>query len=216
MGRTIQDILENDLGLDTDEGSVKVASQEVPESDEIEKLAALVGLAPEGDSTPASKEEKQTGQTKEAQMSLESLYGNMFPGDGDVVASVGSEKVASQEKIAAEKEAAMGAVAFDAFAECVDGHITKLAEELTGDATVSTSVDEATDGKPVQTMKDNQPANSAQGMDTAPSVENLVTAQKGGEVVGTEEQRAPAGNGEQLKEAAMRKAWVASLVEDEE
>ena len=180
-------------------------------------MAAEVGLAPEPAAPAADpKEPEQAGQVKEANMSLESLYGNMFPEDGDIVASVGSEKVASQEKIAAEKEAAMGAVAFDAFAECVDSHIDKLAEELTGDATIATKVDEQKDGKPVQTMKDNQPKDSDKGIDTAPKVEDIVTAQKGGEVVGTEAQKPPAGNGEQLKEAAMRKAWIASMVDEDE
>lgn len=206
MGKTLEDILNDEFGLsDIDGGSEKTASHDSPEIDEIEKLAAEIGLAPakEQTKTASSKETKPAGQVKEANMGLSSLYENMFPEEaGD--ASVGTEKVAEQDKTAAEKEEAMGAVAFDSFAAHFDRHISKLAQDL------SASVEEQTDGKPVQTIKDNQPSDSHEGIDTDPKVTDIVKAQKGGEVVGTEEQKAPAGNGETIKAAALRKAMLAA------
>lgn len=212
---TIQEILEDGLGADQSQEKVAAVNDQVAESDDIEKLAAEIGLVSDDEQPVSTPNEQQTGQSKEASMSLESLYEGMFPGSAGLAAALGTEKVASQDKVAAEKEAAMGAVAFDRFAQAVDAEITKMAEELSGSASVG-GVNEATDGKPVQTMKDNQPGNSHQKIDTTPKVDNdAIKAQKGGEVVGTEEQRSPAGNGEQLKEAAVQRAFLLSQLDEE-
>lgn len=216
MGKTLEDILNDEFGLsEVDGGSEKTASEETPEIDEIEKLAAEIGLAPmkEQTKTASSKETKPAGQVKEASMGLSSLYDEMFPEEVAAPASAGVEKVAAQDKTAAEKEEAMGALAFDSFAAHFDRHITKMAQDL------SAKVDEATDGKPIQTLKDNQPSDSHEGIDTDPEVTDIVKAQKGGEVVGTEDQKSPAGNGEKIKEAqmkvaALRKAMLAASLSE--
>lgn len=209
MGKTLEDILNDEFGLsDVDGGSEKTAS-ETPEVDEIEKLAAEIGLAPAKEQVKtASKETKPAGQVKEANMGLSSLYSEMFPEEAVGSASAGVEKVAEQDKTAAEKEEAMGAVAFDSFSAHFDRYITKMAQEATE------KMEESTDGKPTQTMKDNQPANSHQPIDTAEQITDKVKAQKGDEVVGHEEQRAPAGNGETIKAAALRKAMLAASLSE--
>lgn len=210
MGQTLKDILEDDFGMSGAGVSEKTASQESPETDEIEKLAAEIGLYSQDQTKEASVETKPSaGQTKEANMGLASLFGEMFPEDAvkvsQEVEKVAAEetKVAAEEKVAAEKEEAMGAVAFDSFAQHFDNYITKMAE----------AVSEQMDGKPSQTMKDNQPADSHNKIDTTPQVADSLKAQSGAEVSGKEEQKAPAGNGEQIKAAAMRKALLASALE---
>lgn len=217
---TLEEILTEDLGLvGLTPGLDKTAGAQAPsDSDEIEKLAAEIGLVPTQEA--ATQPGVENGQTKVASVTaLDSLYSDLFPEDGHIVEGF-QEKTATETKTAAEvKEAAMGAVAYDAFAICVDRHIDKLAEELTGDATVSTSVNESLDGKPVQTIKDNQPADSASKINTDPKIEDEVTASPGDKkVVGTQNQIAPAGNGEkvaQVKMAAYRKFLILSNLDTE-
>ena len=192
---TLQELLDEDLGLGGQHpGTEKTASAEqTAESDDIEKLAEQIGILPNKEETPTTpaSEVNNNGQTKEASaMSLETLYSDLYPGDADVVG--GSQEKVAADKTAAVKEEAMGAVAYDHFEQCFDNHITKIAEELTGDATVDAKVDESTDGKPVQTMKDNQPANSDDPIDTAPAVTDEVTAKPGDpKVTGVQNQTTP-------------------------
>lgn len=227
MANTIAELLSEDLGVTEQPSQEKVASQETQESDSIEKLAMEIGLVEDNNEQPTPEPEKTetTGQSKEAQMSMNSLYNTMFP---EEVATSTKEKTASQEKsaeekVAAEKEEAMGVLAFDSFAQHIDSGLAKIAEELTGDATIST---EAGAVEPAQTMADNKPADATpdKPIDTTPQVTDIVTAQKGSEVVGTEEQK-PAPDGESRgekkeaalkKSAALKKMMLLSQLDDEE
>jgi hypothetical protein len=125
---TLQEILDNDLGL----GSEKVAEAQTTEIDETTKLAMSIGLIDENNETEPSQDNK--GLNKEARMSLDKVYADLFPADADIV---GEEKVASEyseavemEKEAAAIEGAIGERAFDYFAQYVDAHITKIAAEI--------------------------------------------------------------------------------------
>lgn len=135
---TLQEILDNDLGL----GSEKVAATRTTETDETTKLAMSLGLIEENDETETSQD--NNGLNKEAQMSLDKVYSELFPADADIV---GEEKLASvyetetevedgleleMEKEAAASEGAIGERAFEYFAQYVDAHITKIAEEIVG------------------------------------------------------------------------------------
>jgi len=101
---TLEEILNNSLGLGSESTQEKTAAQEPV--DAIEKLAMELGL---DDSDTGS-----TPQTKEAGMSLNSLYNDLFP------------------KIAAYEEA-VGARAFDHFAARVDARLEKIAEAAISD-----------------------------------------------------------------------------------
>lgn len=219
---TLEEILTEDLSLaGINPGLDKTAGAAAQtDSDEIEKLAAEIGLVPAPESQSTVVENGYTKEAGVADVSMDNLYNDIFPEDAHIMGG-SQEKVAAEIKTAAEvKEAAMGAVAYDAFEICVDRHIEKIAEELTGDATVSTSVNETLDGKPVQTIKDNQPANSALLINTDPKVMDEVTATPGDKkVVGVQSQIAPAGNGEkvaQVKQAAYRQALLLSNLDTEE
>lgn len=127
---TLNDILNIDLGLG--DGEEKTASVNGRELSEIEKLAATLGLTGE---TSENQDTSQVniGLNKEAQMSLDTIYSDMFPGDADIV---GQDKTASANaeegitKEAAALEEAIGERAFDYFAHYVDAHITKMASEI--------------------------------------------------------------------------------------
>lgn len=220
---TLEDILNNDLGLGSEQPSnEKTASQNPSEQNvdsEIEKLAMEVGLGGNTETPSVPQEEPLTGQSKEASMSLDNIYNGLFPEDAGVVGN--QEKVASEQpaggqetgtdglsKEAADREERIGERAYDYFEQYVDGHITKMAEELTGDATISAK--NTDDSQAPQTMANNEPKNSDDPMNTTPVVEDQVTAQKGSQVVGTEDQKQPAANVDhsELKEAAVRKHLI--------
>ena len=124
---TLQEILDQDLGL----GEEKVAEQKEIVSDETTKLAMSIGLIDEDSETDMSQD--NNGLNKEARMSLDRLYTELFPADADIV---GVEKSASEveveemEKEAAAIEGAMGERAFDYFSHYVDAHLTKIAAEI--------------------------------------------------------------------------------------
>jgi len=215
---TLQDILENDLGLGSVESSQeKVASQSPPDQEldkDIEKLAMEVGLVSdenEGETDSTSQEQPTTGQSKEANMSLEGIYSDLFPGDADIVGT--QEKVAEESKEAEDREFRIGQAAYDRFGEYVDRHIDKIAEELTGDATISVEEDEYPD----QAMATNEPADAEEPIDTTPQITDIVTPQKGESVSGAEkaEEHKDGEIHQELKQAAVRKHMLMTELETE-
>jgi hypothetical protein len=212
---SLQEIIEGDLGLGAEE-SVKTASEhESDKSDnqEIEKLAMELGLADDSNESDSNHltTNNVSGHSKEASVSsLDNIYSDMFPGDADVINGF-TEKNASEneglEKEAADREERIGRAAFENFSIFVDAHLDKIAEELSGSATVDMNKDP--EEEPSQTMASNKPANSDEAIDTAPQVEDQVTAKNDEKTVGHFEQRdSMAGDGEQkseTKQAAVRK-----------
>lgn len=217
---TLEEVLSKDMGLGDDPFEKTASQEDVGGDTELEKLATEVGLvSKEGDTDEESKEEpkkkeEESEQTKEASMSLELMYNDMFPGDVDIVGG-SQEKTASMNKEAAEIEEAMGEVAFSSFAQCVDNHITKIAAEvLEGAATVD--VEKKPDEEPAQTMASNKPADSEEAIDTEPQVTDMVSPQSGSEVSGDESAQ-ETFEGEQhseLKTAAIRKYMLMAGLEE--
>lgn len=185
---TLDEILNNDLGLG-ETATEKVASvSNENEIDEIEKLAMELGLT-EGSSSPS--QETNNSHIKEAGMSLDNLYSNLFPDDADVVSS--QEKTASIDKEAAEIEGTMGAYAFDKAQEFIDAHITKIASDI---------VALPADGTPPQSMKSNEDK-SNKAMDTSPEIQDdALNDDMGGNVGDFSKQKSPDG---ELKTAAIMK-----------
>lgn len=212
---TLQEVLENDLGLGSEEPMKKVASQYKTVDDEIEKLAMELGMIDDDDTEKVAQQPlgKTTGHKKEASMSieLEQMYSDLFPQDTDVISGT-QEKVASKtqtqglDKEAAAREERIGSMAYPYFEQYVDGHITKIAEELAGGATVKA---EDGDGKPEQTMDDNEPEDADEAIDTDPEVTDEVKAKNEAKTVGQFVQK-HAGSRNLLKEAAMRKHMLLS------
>ncbi|NDC22580.1 MAG: hypothetical protein EBZ49_00395 [Proteobacteria bacterium] len=203
---TLQDILEKDLGLGSEQPQTeKVASQDVAESDDIEKLAMEIGLINEEDVTNSASQEQTTELKKEAKMSLDNLYSELFPGDADVVGAT-QEKVASEEnemeKQAAAVEEAIGELAYDHFENLVDAHITKMASAIWEEMQKEAGADQA--------MASNE-VSDGQGVDTTPEVEDSVKETSPEGAVGEYEQKkGPMG---ELKQAALRKQILLSQLE---
>lgn len=165
---TLQEIMD---GFGGDDALNKIASDlaTTEVTDEIEKLALEIGL----DSTSEVNKNLNTGHTKEANMGLEHVYNNLFP--GDVI-----EKTASLTKEAAEIEEAMGKFAYDAFQSKVDDIITKIAEEKIADGS-------AIDAEAVQAVENNRGGTGP--INTTPSIDNELPAESGAAVVGDEKQQ---------------------------
>jgi len=203
---TLQEILEGDLEQPSmnKEASQNISDENI--SDEIEKLAMEIGLVDEDDTASVAGAQNNQGQSKEAKMGLDALYGSMFPEDVQEM-SGSTEKVASMNKEAAEIEEAMGQAAYNAFQAHVDQMITKIAaDHIEGGATVD--VEHHADSEPSQAMDNNKPADSAKPISTKPVVDNELPAENGGAVVGTEKQQhAPMG---EMKMAAYRKHLLLS------
>jgi len=203
---TLQEILEGDLEQPSmnKEASQNISDENI--SDEIEKLAMEIGLVDEDDTDSVAGAQNNQGQSKEAKMGLDALYGSMFPEDVQEM-SGSTEKVASMNKEAAEIEEAMGQAAYNAFQAHVDQLITKIAaDHIEGGATVD--VEHHADSEPSQAMDNNKPADSAKPISTKPVVDNELPAENGGAVVGTEKQQhAPMG---EMKMAAYRKHLLLS------
>lgn len=106
---TLQEILENDMGL----GNEKVASVEA--ASEIDRLASELGIDVGADETV-----KTAGVDHE---SLNNLYSTLFPEDMGY-----AEKTAEEEKVAYEHD--LGARSYDYFAAHWDNRIEKIAEEI--------------------------------------------------------------------------------------
>jgi hypothetical protein len=161
---SLQEILERDLGL-VEEKTASVKSVAQADDDEIQKLAAELGLekAAEDEEKEEKEEEKEEkeeeGEEKKSAAEMSSLYNDLFPEDADLS---GSTKTAEESKLAAYQED-MGARTFDHFAARFDARIEKIAvDALTGGATISSpkaSVegDKSTEESiPPQTMPSNK------------------------------------------------------------
>jgi hypothetical protein len=186
---TLEDFLNDDLGVSQSKQVEKTASAE---SDEIEKLAMEIGLV-DAKTEPTSK---PSVQTKEAQMSMTSIYDDLFPED------VALNKVASQEdagefeKLAAVEEA-LGAKTYDFFQERFDARITKLAEESI-----------AQGSEPPQQLPNNKKGGNSM-IHTDPQIDNELPPEAGQAVVGKEESRQM-----QVKAAAVRKHMLLAQLEE--
>lgn len=210
---TLQELLMADFG---DESVVKTAS--VNDTDELNKIAALLGL---NDDTSKVAEEKETKEEekeeedkedKKEEMNAEkvaSIYDSLFPEDADL-SKVASEEV--EEKVAFEQ--ALGAKSYDVMSSRFDKRILKMAAELAGGATVAASTAEDHDGNPhgdttpPQAQKSNKPANAKDKIDTTPVYRNDLPAENKAETVGHFEQKHAA-----VMNAAFRKVFLLSQLE---
>lgn len=170
---TLNDILNIDLGLGDE---VEKTASENKQLSEIEKLAATLGLTTESSENQDTFQDN-IGLNKEAQMSLDTIYADMFPGDADIV---GQDKFASQEDEGMDKEAAaleeaIGERAFDYFSHYVDAHVEKIASEIAhvgeledhGPAKLEDNEDES--GAPMNTKGDMHVGDKAMSVNpTAP------------------------------------------------
>jgi hypothetical protein len=136
MAKTLQEMLESDLGMD------KTASAVQP-ADGMDKLAMELGLfgeitktaepvehkEGEGDGKPMDgekKEEKEEkGEKKEASLGLDDIYGQLFPED----AGVAVVKTAAEVKEASVEEA-VGAEAYNFYRQQMDNRTEKLAMDI--------------------------------------------------------------------------------------
>ena len=129
------DKLAMEMGIDLSEPSaVKTASEDEDEDDKDEKdekdedegsdKTAAENKEGEGDDKPAPSEDKNEdeGAKKEANMSLESMFNELYPEDASL-----SKTASELEKEAAEE--VIGARAFDFFGERFNSRVTKLAME---------------------------------------------------------------------------------------
>lgn len=131
MSQTLEQILNERLGL----GVEKTA--EVKQVSELDKLAMDIGLTNESGATSQTEE-----HTKEAKMSLESMYHDLFSGDAATQEKVAEvNETEAMEKAAAEKEEFLGEIAHEKFAEFLDAHIEKIASEF------ATAVEHEIEGK---------------------------------------------------------------------
>ncbi len=126
---TLQELLEGNFN----DGSVKtagVANVQDDALDGIDKLAMQLGLF--GDEAEVEKvayeHEKEESEDKEEheekKAGMDGLYSSFFPDD-----DLDGVKVAEEDKLAGYEEA-MGAAAYDTFAERFDLRIEKLASDL--------------------------------------------------------------------------------------
>lgn len=186
---TLKELLEGDLGA-SQEKTAAVQSTITDES--IEKIAMELGLfgdtekvasEDEGSEEDKKEDEKEEETKKEASMSLDNLYGTMFPEDADL----GTTKTASDDedlvKEAAEQyEEALGERAHDYFAARWEARMGKLAAEMLGGAS-------EVDVDVPQALPTNKPANANSSIDTTPVVDDEITAKNDEKQVGHVEQK---------------------------
>lgn len=200
---TLQELLANSFGDNST--STKTASAKTQESDDtLTKLAkeldldGFFGKVAEEEEAKEEKEESKDEEKAEdkkeeekaAGVSLDGLYGMMFPEDNDIAV-----KTAEEEKNAAEE--ALGARAFDHYATQWDRRIEKLAADaLTGGATISSSTAANPTGavqrdvKPPQSQADNKPSDSSSPVNTkSTSVQDEVSVKNDSSTVGHFEQK---------------------------
>ena len=197
---TLQELLSQTF---ENNSSTKTASAKTQESDDtLTKLAkeldldGFFGKQAEEDEKEEKDEDKHEDKAEEkeeekaAGVSLDGLYGMMFPEDSDI-----SVKTAEEEKNAAEE--ALGARAFDHYSSQWDRRMEKLASDaLTGGATISASTAANPSGavqrdvKPPQSQADNKPADSSSAINTkSTSVQDEVKAKNDASTVGHFEQK---------------------------
>lgn len=202
---TLQELLERDFGV---ESEVKTAS--APANDEIERLAAALGIDALGKIAEEEEEDEKEDKMEEKKASgLNDLYSQLFPEDVEI------NKVASEEQEKVAYEQHMGEMSYDAFADRWNQRIEKLAAEmLTGGATISSSTAAEHDGNPhedvtpPQSQKTNKPANAKEKIDTSAFVTDEVSAKNDARTVGHYEQKHAA-----VKQAALRKAFLQSMIQ---
>lgn len=210
---TLEEMLENELGL-PGESQEKVASQKkTPETDEIEKIATDLGLFGDSNDNNLSANQQEDGHSKEARMKggdLTSLFNQCFPDDN---LFDGQEKQASLNKEAEETERLMGEYAHDCFVSHLDSYIDKMAADLSGGASV-----DGTPGDPhPQGMENNyEGKNDGKGeaMNTDPDNsegEAAMGTSPEGAVGNFEKKDSP--NGE-MKTAALKKHFLLAQLED--
>lgn len=207
---TLQEILEQDMGLGA---TVKTASAQVNEGDELDRLAVALGLdfgktAEEDKHEDEESEEKEEKEEKQASDFSGSLFNRMFPED-----EILSKTAEEQEKIAFEQN--LGARSFDYYADRFDRRIEKLAADmLTGGATISAPTAADPEGNvhkdPTipQATKDNRPENAGNRIDPTPQITDEVTGRNESKTVGHVEQKHAA-----IMDAALRKQWLLSQLD---
>lgn len=177
---TIQEIVESDLNMEKGASD----SSHVDNDPNMTKIAQDLGLYSE-DESAANENEKTAGVSN-----MDSLYNELFPEDA-------LDKTAGEEKVAAEE--AIGARAYDYFANRMDQRITKMASE---------SISQ--DSEPEQQLESNKPAYADEMIDTDPEITDEVSRGDDERVVGhyrDDESKM------QQKAAAMRKAILIQSLE---
>ena len=218
---TMKELLGSGFGL---EENVKVAS--VEGGDELDRIAEALGFgkfaaedkeededekeekkaADHEDEESEEKEEKE--EEKKASDYTTSLFDQLFPEDSDL-----SKTAEEQEKIAHEQN--IGARAYDIFADRFDRRLEKMANALTGGATISAATAADKDGNahtgdktPPQASKTNKAGDAASKIDTDPEYTNELPPKNDERTVGHYEAKHAA-----VMDAAMRKAILLSQLD---
>ena len=206
---TLQELLEQDMGLGE---TVKTAS--VSSDDELDRLAAALGLGLDKEAKEEEEEEEEEEEDKKvdkkASVGLDGMYNRLFPED-----ALMSKTAEEQEKIAYEQD--LGGRAFDYYATRFDRRIEKLAADmLTGGATISAATAADPEGNvhkdPTipQATKDNRPADAGQPSSIAQGVINELPKGDEPKTVGHVEMRKAA----LIMDAALRKQWLLTQLEN--
>jgi len=212
---TMKELLGSGFGL---EENVKVAS--VEGSDELDRIAEELGFgkfAAEDKDEDEGEEEKEAEEKEEEEEEEEekkasdytaSLFDQLFPEDSDL-----SKTAEEQEKIAHEQN--IGARAYDIFADRFDRRLEKIANALTGGATISAATAADKDGNahtgdktPPQASKTNKAGDAADKIDTDPEYTNELPPKNDERTVGHYEAKHAA-----VMDAAMRKAILLSQLD---
>lgn len=213
---TMKELLGSGFGM---EENVKVAS--VEGGDELDRIAEELGFgkfAAEDKEEEDKEEEKEAAEDKEEEEEEEeekkasdytaSLFNQLFPEDSDL-----SKTAEEQEKIAHEQN--IGARAYDIFADRFDRRLEKMANALTGGATISAATAADKDGNahtgdktPPQASKTNKAGDAASKIDTSPEYTNELPPKNDERTVGHYEAKHAA-----VMDAAMRKAILLSQLD---
>lgn len=193
---TLQELLTSSFG----DSNTKTAAAKPQDDDALTKLAKELNLdgffekdAEEEDDDKDKDDDKKDDdkdEEKSAGLSLDGIYSTLFPEDRDITV-----KTAEEEKNAAEE--ALGARAFDHYANQWDRRIEKIASDtLTGGATIGSSTAAHHDGsvqKDVtipQSQANNKPGDASSPVNTkSTSVQDEVKAKNSAETVGHFEQK---------------------------
>lgn len=211
---TMKELLGSGFGL---EENVKVAS--VEGGDELDRIAEELGF---GKYAEEEKEEEEKEEEKKAEKEEEdeeeeekkasdltgSLFNQLFPEDADL-----SKTAEEQEKVAHEQN--VGARSYDVFADRFDRRLEKMANALTGGATISAATAADKDGNahtgdktPPQASKTNKAGDAASKIDTDPEYTNELPPKNDERTVGHYEAKHAA-----VMDAAMRKMILLSQLD---
>jgi len=189
---TLKELIETDFGV----GSEKTASSSET-NPEMQKIAESLGLFDD--------DEEQDQQKTAGDDSMDSLYNDLFPEDGELYKEAGETDAEGWEE-------ALGARSYDYFADQFDRRVEKLAAMMEADAAEAHITDDNPhgDSRPAQTQPDNRPDDAGESIDsTDPEYTDEVTKGDDNRTVGHYEQKS-------AMDLAVRKHLLLSELEDEE